>query len=161
MSSQKYYPKISLQKFHQRKVKLDALIERAKRIDDWELKNDLARYIAIRISGLIETTVRDCYDEYTQEKASPDIHRYVSRKLKRFQNPKVDDVISLARDFKENWADELEKVDLEIRDAVGSIVTIRNNTAHGGDQSITLAKVEQHYKNVLKFLNEIQSQCEI
>jgi phosphodiesterase/alkaline phosphatase D-like protein len=126
-----------------------------------ELQNDLARYIAIRISGLIETTVRDCYDEYTQEKASPDIHRYVSRKLKRFQNPKIDDVIKLAGDFQENWAKELEEVDMEISEAVGSIVSTRNNAAHGGDQNITLTKVEQHYRNVLKFLNQVQRQCSV
>lgn len=144
-----------LQSFHQRKTKIDSLINKAKSINDLEINNDFARYIAIRISGLIETTVRECYDQYTSKKASPDVYRYVTRKLKKFQNPRVNDVIELARDFNENWAEELEGIDIEIRDAVNSIVTTRHSVAYCGEQSITLAKVEQYYRQVLKFLELI------
>ncbi|TVQ57623.1 MAG: hypothetical protein EA366_08210 [Spirulina sp. DLM2.Bin59] len=152
---------MSLQSFHRRKTKIDSLIDKAKTIDDIEINNDFARYITVRISGLIEVTVRECYDQYTSGKAAPDVHRYVRRKLKRFQNPRVKDVIELARDFNEGWAVELEGIDLEVRDAVDSIVTIRHSVAHGGEQGVTLAKVEQYYQQVLKFLELIQRQCEI
>ena len=38
---------------------------------------------------------------------------------------------------------------------------IRNHAAHGEDQSITLSKVENYYKPLLKLLNVIQKQCEV
>lgn len=150
-----------LQSFHQGKTKIDSLINKAKKIDDLEIKNDFSRYITVRISGFIEITVRECYDQYTSKKASPDVHRYVTRKLKRFQNPRVKDIIELARDFNEGWAAELESVDMEMSDAVDSIVTIRHSVAHGGNRGISLANVEQYYKQVLKFLELIQKQCKI
>jgi hypothetical protein len=152
---------MSLQIFHQRKSKIDSLISKCKTIEDLELSNNFARYIAIRISGLIETTARDCYGQYTREKASPEVHRYVTAKLKRFQNPKVKDIINLAGDFKEDWAKELEGIDEEISVAVASIVAIRNTVSHGGDQGITLGKVQKYYKQVLKFLELIQQQCDL
>lgn len=152
----------SLRQFDRRKKKLDTLIKETESLDESNfLKSELSRYICIRVSGLIEQTVRDFYEEYTESKSSPNVSRYVSRKMKSFQNPNIQKVIDLAQDFSEDWAAEIDALDVEIKDAVKSIVDTRNSVAHGGEQGMTLNKAKDYYRRVLKLLDVIQNQCEI
>ncbi|MEM8639476.1 MAG: HEPN domain-containing protein [Cyanobacteria bacterium P01_G01_bin.54] len=151
----------ALKQFNRRKKKLDNLIKEVESLDKENLKNELSRYICIRISGLIEQTVRGFYEEYAASKSSPNVSRYVSRKMKSFQNPDIKKVIDLARDFSEDWEAEISDLDDEIKDAVTSIVTVRHSVAHGGEQGMTLSKAKDYYRRVLKFLDVIQQQCGI
>lgn len=148
-------------RFHQRKTKIESLLRQAKSVESDELQNELARYICIRISGLIETTVRDCYVEYVKSRCAPDVAQYVGQQLKRFQNPDMDKLIDLARGFNEKWSSELENIDSEIKEAVISVVATRNSVAHGGDQGIRLITVGGYYHQVIRLLLIIQNQCKI
>lgn len=110
----------------------------------------------------MEQTVKNCYTEYaSSSRAHPNVSRYVSRKIEKFQNPDIKKVIELARDFSEDWAAEIESLDDEIKDAVVSIVSVRHSTAHGGVQRTSLVKAKDYYRRVLRFLKFIQRQCEI
>jgi len=150
----------AVQKFEKRKRTLEKLFQEVKFLDEGWLKSELARYLCIRISGLIEQTVTDFYEEYAEAKGHPYLSHYISRKL-HLQNPKMEKLMNLAEDFSEEWKNELDQLDDQIKDAVDNIVTIRNSAAHGGVQSISLSRVENHYKDVLKLLRVIQMQCEI
>ncbi|WP_139276477.1 HEPN domain-containing protein [Spirulina major] len=147
--------------YHQNKTKLNNLIESVKSLQDDGLKNELGRYICIRISGLIEKTIISFYEDYTQNKSSPEIHKYVSKRLQGFQNPNINKIITLARDFNDAWGNEIEDLDDGIKAAVDSIVAIRNNAAHGGEQNTRLQKIEEYYKLTLKLLDHIQQQCDL
>lgn len=152
--------KRSLQYFEERKRKLDFLLQEIKALPEGRLKSELARYLCIRISGLIERTVTSFYEEYAQTKGHPHLSHYISRKL-NLQNPSMKKLMDLAGDFSEAWRNELDALDDEIKSAVDTIVNIRNNATHGEDQSITLSRVENYYKPILKLLKVIQKQCEI
>lgn len=161
---------MSIQRFDQRRAKIRSLFRRAKQLasqknsdqdfqSEIELQGEIARYAVIRISGLIETTVRDCYGEYAKSQSSPSVHRYVAQRLERFRNPNFSDIIQLAGSFNEDWRKELEQIDSEIKEALDIIVNIRNVVAHGGDTGMTLTKAEGYFNLVLKFLEKIQDQC--
>jgi len=154
-------PSSSLRNFHQNKSRIDSLIKRAKSVDDLQIQSDLARYICVRISGLIETTARDFYAEYAESKASPNVAKYVGHKLEQFRNPEMNKLSRLATEFSEKWGKELEEIEEEAREAVTSIVKTRHGIAHGSDSSITLGTVEAYYRQVLKVLLVIQRQCNI
>lgn len=127
--------KRSLQYFEERKRKLDFLIQEVKSLPEGRLKSELARYLCIRISGFIERTVTSFYEEYAKSKGHPNLGHYISRKL-NLQNPNMKKLMNLAGDFSEEWKNELDALDDEIKEAVNTIVNIRNHAAHGEDQSI-------------------------
>ncbi|WP_143473178.1 HEPN domain-containing protein [Limnothrix sp. PR1529] len=151
----------SLRNFYQNKSRIDSSIKRAKSVEDMQIQSDLARYICIRIAGLIETTVRDFYTEYAESKSTQNVAKYVGHKLEKFQNPDMNKLKMLATEFSESWGQELEELEEIDRLAVTSIVKTRHSIAHGGDTSISLAIVEAYYKRVLKVLLVIQNQCDI
>jgi hypothetical protein len=111
--------KRSLQYFEERKRKLDFLIKEVKALPENQdrLKNELARYLCIRISGLIERTVTSFYEEYAQSKGHPNLSRYISKKL-NLQNPSMKKLTELAGSFNEGWKKELDALDDEIKTAV-------------------------------------------
>jgi hypothetical protein len=154
-------PSLSYRNFHQGKSRIDSLIQRAKSVDNLQIQSDLACYICVRISGLIETTVQEFYIDYAESKSAPTVAKYVSHKLRRFQNPDMNNLKELAKEFSEEWSTELGSIDQEIQDAVTSIVKTRHSIAHGADQRITLGKVEAYYRQVIKVLLVIQQQCNI
>ena len=159
MSSPQTY-QASLRYFDARKKALDSLFNMAESLTDEPLKNELARYICIRISGLIEQTVMSFYNEYAYSKGHPSLSRYVSRSIK-LQNPGMKKLIDLSGNFNENWAAELDALDDSIKSAVDSIVAIRNQVAHGVNRGVRLSTVTNYYKEILQLLATIQRQCEL
>ena len=159
MSSSQAY-QTPLRYFDARKKALDSLFKMAESLTDEPVKNELARYICIRISGLIEQTIVSFYREYANAKGHPNLSRYVSRSIK-LQNPGMKKLIDLSGNFNENWAAELDALDDSIKSAVDSIVAIRNQVAHGGDRGVRLSTVNNYYKEILQLLATIQKQCEL
>jgi len=149
-----------LRSFDSRKKALDSLFKMAESVTDEPLKNELARYICIRISGLIEQTVVSFYNQYAYAKGHPNLSRYISRSIK-LQNPGMKKLIDLSRNFNEKWAVELDALDDSIKSAVDSIVAIRNHVAHGKDRGVRLSKVSDYYQKILQLLATIQRQCEL
>ncbi len=142
--------------FHQRVTKIRALLEKAARVEDLELQGELARYIAVRTSGLIETTVRETFENYVQKRAAPEVQRFVSNRLRRFRNPTLKDILELAAEFNDSLRQALEALPPEITAAVDSTVNTRNNIAHGGDISISLGKMNKYFDLVCKFLQALR-----
>ncbi|NJK59883.1 MAG: hypothetical protein HC918_05995 [Oscillatoriales cyanobacterium SM2_1_8] len=142
--------------FHQRVTKIQALLDKAAKVEDLELQGELARYIAVRTSGLIETTVRETLENYVQKRAAPEVQRFVSTRLRRFRNPDLKDILELAAEFSDSLQDALRDLPEEFREAVTSTVGLRNNIAHGGDTSISLGKIRDRFQNVRRFLEALR-----
>ncbi len=142
--------------FHQRVTKIRALLAKAAKVEDLELQGELARYAAVRTSGLIETTVRETFENYVQKRAAPEVQRFVSNRLRRFRNPTLKDILELAAEFSDSWRQALEALPPEITAAVDSTVNTRNNIAHGGDAGISLGKMHQYFDLVCDFLQELR-----
>ncbi len=124
--------------------------------DDLELQAHWARYLCILVSGFLENSIRTIYSEYAKEKASPQIVNFVEEKLKGFQNPRMEKVFQLMASFDEEWGKQLKtKTEGEIKDAVNSIVILRNSIAHGKSVGITYITIQDYYKSSKKLLDVI------
>ena len=127
---------------------------------DEETFSLLAKYLCIVVSGFLETSVREIYDDYAQNKAHRNVSGYVSKQLRRFHNPKMNNILALAESFCPRWKEEMERVvGTEIVDAVNSVVNIRNNIAHGVNVGITLGRIKEYYVKVVELITLIERQC--
>ncbi|MCZ6677561.1 MAG: HEPN domain-containing protein [Candidatus Poribacteria bacterium] len=145
--------------YHQR---LLALFERIDEIEDLELKAHWARYLCILSSGFIETSVRAIYSAYARNKAHSNIVNFVEAQLRRFQNPKMQQILNVTRTFNPSWADNLEsETEGEIKASIDSIVANRNNIAHGRNVGVSYSQIKSWYENVVKLVDILEVQCDL
>ena len=128
--------------------------------DDIELQSHWARYLCICVSGFLENSVRMIYSQYAKNKSTPQIANFVESQLDEFQNPKMEKILRLTGLFSREWESNLRKdTEGELKDSVDSIVSNRNNIAHGQDVAITYVRIKIYYQNALKVVDLIENQC--
>ena len=94
---------------------------------------------------------------YTQGRAQPNIVNFVSHKLSRIPNPKMENILQLIREFDQDVANKLERFsDGEIKESVNSIVGIRNQIVHGRSASISVARITQYFDNARKLARKME-----
>ena len=148
----------------QSKDRLDYLFERIGDVSDLELQNHWARYLCVRVSGFIETSVRSILIDYAINSSAPDVANFVRHRLESgrggFQNPNMGNIIDLLKSFNSEWARLVESVATdEMKQAINSIVADRNSIAHGGDQGITYSTIQRYYQNAVAVIELIEDQC--
>jgi hypothetical protein len=151
-----------LREIIQYESKLDNLFQTVEQIDDFEMQAHWAKYLCVLCSGYVEKSVRFLYSDYVYKRSSPQISKFVGKKLGGFQNAKVEKIIDLARTFDDSWASELETQSQGIiKDAVNSIVSNRHTIAHGQDTRITVARVKEWHKESRKLIGIIEEHCDV
>jgi hypothetical protein len=141
---------------HQLKTKLDSTFERARSVEDLELQSDLARYLCVLVSGYLETATVEWLLHHSRDGARPTIQKYVESKLKRFTNANASKIIALMASWDSDWYSEMNNflVD-EKKDAVDSVIALRNNIAHGQWVGVTLNRISNYYIEVDKVVTKI------
>jgi hypothetical protein len=147
--------------------KLDDLfdyIKELRKLNNFELEAQWATYLCIRVSGFLETSIRAIYIEYCSNKSHPNISKYVAANLEsnRSQNMRPENILSLALSFNEDWKRKLETYILEDgrKEAIESVINIRNSAAHGGTMSVSYVNVNNYYKKILDVIEFITELCE-
>jgi hypothetical protein len=140
----------------QRVRELDAVFARARQQSDLQVQSDYAKYLVVRVSGLIEDVVTTIVLVYVEQTASPHTARHVQWRMKLFQNPTLERIAQLLGSFRPTWRTQLlaEVTDPE-REALRSVHDSRNEVAHGGQSSISLGQVDQYYTDVKKLLDKV------
>lgn len=143
------------------KQKLDSLFEKAKGFsDNPELQAEWAKYLCVRVSGLIEVAIQSILAKYVEEKAHPNIQRYVENDLDNFQNPNTDKIFQLLNSFNKEWAKMFEKeTEGQLHDSIATIVNNRHQIAHGGNIGLTYLKMRNHYKDAIDVIKLIERIC--
>ena len=140
--------------------RLDATFDRvaAFRPDDFELLSDFARYLCVLVSGYLESAIAELALEHCRHRCSPTVLSYVDAQLGRFQNPNAERVLQLLGAFDPLWRTDLETfISGERKDAIDSVVALRNKIAHGESVGITYRRIKDYYtrtKEVIDFLSE-------
>jgi len=149
------------------KNKLDDLftyIKELRKLNNFELESQWATYLCIRVSGFLETSIRSIYIEYCSDKSHPNISKYVASNLEsnRSQNMKPENILSLAMAFNEDWKRKLEIYMSEDgrKEAIESVINIRNSAAHGGNMSVSYARVDDYYEKIWEVIQFIIELCE-
>ena len=125
-----------------------------------ELLAHWARYLCVLVSGWLEISVYEIYSDYAQKRSSENVSRYVSSRLRKFQNPKMNNILSLTSDFSMEWRDMLQQcTNGEIKDALDSIVANRHLIAHGESCNISYERLKEYYGRAVKAIELLENQC--
>jgi len=139
---------------------LDATFGRVAGVPhDPELLSDFARYLCVLVSGFLEQSVQELVLEHARRRASSTVQRYVESRMRGFTNAKTQRLLDLLGAFDPDWRKKLEQylVD-ERKDAVDSVIDLRNTISHGRYAGITISRVGEYYyevKNVIEHIAEI------
>jgi hypothetical protein len=113
------------------------------------LLSDFARYLTVLVSGYLEKSVVALAIECCRQQASPTILKYATSRLASVRNLKMQRIFELLGSFDPSWRTNVEgSVDDELKDAVNSVIGLRNRIAHGEYVDITYARIEDYYERV-------------
>jgi len=152
---------VDLRRIYQQRDRIDYLFECLPSAgEELERQAHWARYLCVCVSGYLEVSIRELLGRYTEQCASKSISAYVWSQLKYFQNPKMEPTIQLVASFDPAWGQSLREFAEEERgDAVNSIVSNRNEIAHGADVGLTIARLRTWYKKTNEVLDFLIGLC--
>jgi hypothetical protein len=141
-----------------RQSQLDSLFAKAGTFSqDPEAQSHWTRYLCVLTSGFMEVGVRTICCEYARNKSHQNIASFVESRLKRFQNARMELILQTASVFNTQWRSDIESATTdEMKDAVDSIVNLRNSIVHGGVVGLTLGNMKRYYSNALKVLELVE-----
>lgn len=123
------------------------------------VKDDLARYLCIRVSGFLERSIQSLLVEYVarQTQRNERVYRYVTQRLQGFRNPNFEDIVILLSSFDLQWGQQLrDSTSPTDKEAISNLVGVRNLLAHGVARQISLMKVRDGYKVAIQIVELIE-----
>ena len=146
---------------HAIRQRIDATFERAGHIEDLETQADMARYICVLVSGLLERSASEALLDYTARSASPVVQRYVEARLDRFTNAKASKILNLFGDFNPDWRECLDTFIVDERKtAIDSVIANRHLIAHGRSVGLSLGRIREYSVQVDKVVDKMLELCE-
>lgn len=141
--------------------RLDATFARATGVSaEAELLSDLARYLCVLVSGFVDRSVVELVLEHVRRHSQPRVQSYVEARLRRFSNANAQRLIELLGSFDPVWRKDLELYVVDERkDAIDSIVALRNRIAHGQHVGLTIGRVRDYYEQVRRVVDHIADLC--
>jgi hypothetical protein len=137
---------------------VDEIFKRAEAQPDLQVQSDYAKYLVIRVSGLVEQVVTEIVLTYVATQASQPIAAHVSWRMGTFQNPNIERVLQLVGSFDRSRRTQLEAaIEESEKEALGSVRAQRNRIAHGEPSTVSLTQVCAYYVEIKKMLNEVAS----
>jgi hypothetical protein len=146
-------------KLSQQEKKLDTLFELVGKIPDDETKGVLSKFLCVRTSGFVESSVKNLLNEYIQGSCPKNVQQFISKKVKTISNLKYERLIELLGLFSEEWKEAfIDQISDEQKAALNSIISNRNNIAHGEIDSISYLIMKEyfiHIKAVVEILKGV------
>jgi hypothetical protein len=144
------------------KQRLDAAFERAAGVGtDLELQSDLARYLCVLVSGFLETATSELVLAHARTHGAKSLQRFVDQRTKSFTNANSQKLTNLLGDFDPDWRVALEEFIVDdLKDAVDSVVDLRNKIAHGQSVGVTYKTISDYYSRVQRVVERIAEICD-
>ena len=141
--------------------RLNDIFKRADALtEDAELLSHFARYLCVLVSGFLEQAVVELIMEHVRQRSAPSVQSHVEAQLRRFTNAKSQKLIELMGSFDQDWHREMQSylVD-DKKDAVDSVVDLRNTISHGRSVGVTINRIRDYYKRVNSVIDHIDQLC--
>ena len=144
--------------------RLDATFERIGQVSDdveSELLSDFARYLCVLVSGFLEQSVVELVLEHVRRNSNLTVQRHIEARLRRqFSNANSQRLIDLMSTFNPAWGTDLQNFLYdEYKDAVDSVVNLRNQISHGVPVGVTMTRIKDYYVPVKKVVDHIAELC--
>jgi hypothetical protein len=142
---------------------LDATFDRIKSLGptaDFELQSDFARYLCVLVSGYLEKSIAELLLEHARSNGGATLQRFVDSNTRRFTNANSRRIMDLLASFHPDWHRDVAAflVD-DSKDAVDSVIGLRNNIAHGGAVGVTYNRIHGYYLPIKKVVARIADLC--
>jgi hypothetical protein len=124
-----------------------------------EIQSDFARYLCVLVSGYLEKAISELLLEHARKNGSPTLQRFVDKKTRRFANANWEKLLILLGTFDPEWRRNLDSLASEHKDAVDSVVRLRNIIAHGGMVGVTYQRIAEYYVKVQHVVERIAVLC--
>jgi hypothetical protein len=112
------------------------------------------------VSGYLEKSVAELMIEHARKNGATTLQRFVEYRTRQFANANSQRLADLVGSFHSEWRRGLEVflVD-DVKDAVDSVVNLRNTIAHGGTVGVTYRRVLGYYELVKKVVAHVAQLC--
>jgi len=136
-------------KIHSQQKKLDDLYNLVENIKDEEVQALMAKFLCVRTSGFLESSLKNLINEYLHGTSPKPIESFVNNKVKRETNLKYDRLVSILESFDKEWANKLSnEITDNQKEALNTIVSNRNNIAHGENDNISYVLIRDYYQRI-------------
>jgi hypothetical protein len=118
---------------------------------------ELCKYSCILASAAIDVCLEDCLVEYCEGSNDARIIAFAKDRLGRARNPTIGIICNVLDAFDSDWKDRLEKFsDQKVRSDIGSIVSNRNEIAHGRNSQISFGRLMPWVKTAKVLCAELE-----
>ena len=132
---------------------LDSLFNNIGKIDDEEIKGHLAKYLCIKTSGLLENFIKSQIGDYVDICSSQPTAKFVKGKLKSFTNIDNKKLTGFLESFHQDWYETYNlSMNDKLKSALNSVISNRNNIAHGNPDSITFGNIKTYYIDIKEII---------
>ena len=121
-----------------------------------ELQGHLGRYACLLSAAYFEIALRLVIRKRVENKATPEIQRFLLQSMEAIQNPKAERFCKVIRSFSAEWGDKLEiyfSENIEVKEAIDSLMANRHLIAHGKPCAISVGRVSDYFKSGDKVIN--------
>ena len=143
--------------------RLDATFKRVQTLPadgTSELQSDYARYLCILVCGFVETAVTELLLEHARSNSSPTIQRFVEARTQRLTNLNCERLGQLLGDFNPDWRSAIGAILVdEKKDALDSVLNLRNKIAHGGSVGLTYHRISEYYGHIKPIIDRVADLC--
>lgn len=124
----------------------------------------LTKYAVIRACGSIEVSFKALVADFCAKRSKKQVKRFIHMKIRKGSaNPSRSNIMNTLnlfdegwkRDFKSNLKSDPDKQ--KILDSLQSLVDARNEFAHGGSPTITIADVLQHFDRARRVVEHVDA----
>jgi hypothetical protein len=137
---------------------LDALFVTAETLTDEEIQGHFAKYLCVKTSGLFESYIKSQIGDFADSTSAQPIAKHVKAKNKNFTNIDFRKLDGFLNSFSSDWWQKFEnKLTPELKSSLNSVISNRNNIAHGNPDSITFGNMKIHYSNMKQVINLLDS----
>lgn len=135
---------------------VDEILGRAGSQSSIQVQSDYAKYLVIRLAGLVEQVVTEVVLTFVQNQTSQPVVTHVAWRMGTFQNPSMERLRQLVGSFGRQRRDQLNAAISESeREALGSVMAQRNRIAHGEPSTISLAQVQEYHDEIKAMLRKV------
>lgn len=147
---------------HREKDKVLRVLELAKelQIDHAELQGHWGRYACLLSAGYFEVALRLVIQKRLEQKAAPEVQKFVMQSLASIQNPKAERFSKVVRSFSSIWGDNLDQYFIDnndVKEAIDSLMANRHLIAHGKPCSISVGRVAGYFKSADKAIEYLET----
>lgn len=137
---------------------LDALFKDVAKVTDDEIKGHLAKYLCVKTSGLLENYLKSQIGDYVDTCSSKPTATFVKSKMKTFTNIDNRKLSSFLQSFHKDWLDKYENlIDDQLKSTLNTVISNRNNIAHGNPDNITYKAIEKYYEEIKQVINHLDT----